>query len=239
LILSFYGTFPEANVSRLEFDDVDLSALDEETREKFSMFSVPVAIATDYFDELSKEHHGLHILPKSIKEEQKAFQFSWHSYAILPLLFIATFFITQQVLKNNEMIKVLDKDVAEKTLLMRQNQEILSKIANIEGKISSFDQTQAILDSATAGAGVWKNVISKVSDFCGKNSTLWVSKLSTDDGRSVVAEGYSLSRNTLTDFASSIESSLLRSMMYEELREKRAYKYNLNFNISNQQNQNE
>jgi len=38
----------EANVSRLEFDDVDLSALDEETREKFSMFSVPVAIATDY-----------------------------------------------------------------------------------------------------------------------------------------------------------------------------------------------
>ncbi len=239
LILSFYGTFPEANVSRLEFDDVDLSALDEETREKFSMFSVPVAIATDYFDELSKEHHGLHILPKSIKEEQKAFQFSWHSYAILPLLFIATFFITQQILKNNKSLEVLDKEVAEKTLLMRQNQEILSKIANIEGKISSFDQTQAILDSATAGAGVWKNVISQVSDFCGKNSTLWVSKLSTSDGRSVVAEGYSLSRNTLTDFASSIESSLLRSMMYEELREKSAYKYNLNFNISNQQNQNE
>ena len=25
LILSFYGTFPEANVSRLEFDDVDIS----------------------------------------------------------------------------------------------------------------------------------------------------------------------------------------------------------------------
>ena len=24
LILSFYGTFPEANVTRLEFDDVDL-----------------------------------------------------------------------------------------------------------------------------------------------------------------------------------------------------------------------
>jgi hypothetical protein len=99
LILSFYGTFPEANVSRLEFDDVDLSALDEETREKFSMFSVPVAIATDYFDELSKEHQGIHILPKSIKEEQKAFQFSWHSYAILPLLFIAAFFITTSIEK--------------------------------------------------------------------------------------------------------------------------------------------
>jgi hypothetical protein len=239
LILSFYGTFPEANVSRLEFDDVDLSALDEETREKFSMFSVPVAIATDYFDELNKEHQGIHILPKSIKEEQKAFQFSWHSYAILPLLFIATFLITQQVLRNNKRMEVLDKEVAEKTLLMRQNQEILSKIADIEGKISSFDQTQAILDSATAGAGVWKNVISKVSDFCGKNSNLWISKLSSGGGRSVAAEGYSLSRNTLTDFASSIENSLLKSMTFEELREKSAYKFNLNFNTSNQQNQNE
>jgi hypothetical protein len=239
LILSFYGTFPEANVSRLEFDDVDLSALDEETREKFSMFSVPVAIATDYFDELNKEHQGIHILPKSIKEDQKTFQFSWHSYAIMPLLFIATFFITQQVLRNNKMMDVLDKEVAEKTLLMRQNQEILSKIADIEGKISSFDQTQAILDSATAGAGVWKNVISKVSDFCGKSSNLWISKLSSEGGSSVATEGYSLSRNTLTDFASSIENSLLKSMTFEELREKSAYKFNLNFNTSNQQNQNE
>ncbi len=239
LILSFYGTFPEANVSRLEFDDFDLSALNEETREKFSMFSVPAAIATDYFDELNKEHQGLHILPKSIKEDQKAFQFSWHSYAILPLLFIAAFFITQQVLKNNGHLKELDNEIAQKTILLRQNQEILSRIANIEGKISSFDQTQAILDSATAGAGVWKNVISKVSDFCGKNNNLWVSKLSSGDGRSVAAEGYSLSRGTLTDFASSIENALLKSMTYEELREKSAYKFNLNFNTSNQQNENE
>jgi hypothetical protein len=65
------------------------------------------------------------------------------------------------------------------------------------------------------------------------------SKLSSGGGRSVAAEGYSLSRNTLTDFASSIENSLLKSMTFEELREKSAYKFNLNFNTSNQQNQNE
>lgn len=239
LILSFYGTFPEANVSRLEFDDFDLSALDEETREKFSTFSVPVAIATDYFDELNKEHHGIHILPKSIKEEQKAFQFSWHSYAILPLLFLAAFLITQQVLQNNKKMAELDKEIEEKTILLRQNQEMLSKIAAIEGKISSFDQTQAILDSAAAGAGVWKNTLANISDFCSKNNNLWISTLTKEEGKSVVTEGYSLTRNTLTDFAYSIDGALLKSMMYEELREKSAYKFNLNFNISKQQNQNE
>jgi len=87
--------------------------------------------------------------------------------------------------------------------------------------------------------GVWKNVISKVSDFCGKNSNLWISKLSSGGGRSVAAEGYSLSRNTLTDFASSIENSLLKSMTFEELREKSAYKFNLNLTLQISRNQNE
>ncbi len=59
LILSFYGTFPEANVSRLEFDDVDLTEIGEETKAKFSSYSVPLAVATEFFDELAKEHKGI------------------------------------------------------------------------------------------------------------------------------------------------------------------------------------
>ncbi len=239
LILSFYGTFPEANVSRLEFDDFDLSALDEETKEKFSAFSIPVAIATDYFDELNKEHQGINILPKRLKEEQKMFQFSWHGYAMLPILFAVAFFLTQEILKNNQKMSEMDKEITEKTILMRQNQEILSKIAVIEGKISSFDQTQAILDSATTGTGVWKEVIAQISNFCGKNNNLWISRLAKSEGNDVIAEGYSLYRNSLTDFAYSIENAVLKSMLYEELRERSAYKFNLNFNISNRQNQNE
>ncbi len=239
IILSFYGTFPEANVSRLEFDDLDLTALDDEQKEKLSSFSIPIAVAIDYYDELAKEHRGIHILPKVIKEEQKTFEFSWHSYALLPILFIAAFLITQQILSNNRTLSELDKEIEEKTILLRQNQEILSKIADLEGKISSFGQTQAILDSATAGTGVWRKVIKDVSDFCSQNNSLWLSKLSRTEGNNVFTEGYSLSRNTLTDFAYSIDNSLLKSMVYEELRERSAYKFNLNFNILNYQNQNE
>ncbi len=238
IILSFYGTFPEANVSRLEFDDLDLSALDDEAKEKFSTFSIPVAIAVDYFDELNKEHHGIHILPKYIKEEQKIFQFSWHGYALLPLLFVAAFFITQKVLNNNKAMAKLDQEIEEKTILMRQNQEVLVKIANLEGKISSFGQTQAILDSAAAGTEVWNNLLKQVSGFCQSNNNMWISKFG-NEGNLVTAEGYSLTRSTLTDFAYSINNAVLQSMLYEELRERSAYRFNLNFNISNQKYQNE
>ena len=238
IILSFYGTFPEANVSRLEFDDMDLSSLDDEAKEKFSAFSIPVAVAVDYYDELSKEHQGLHILPKYIKEEQKVFQFSWHGYALLPLLFIAAFFITQKVLDNNKQLAELDKEIEVKTVQMRQNQEMLVKIANLEGKISSFGQTQAILDSAAVGTEVWNNLLKQVSAFCQNNNNMWISKL-TNEANQVTTEGYSLTRNTLTDFAYSFENATLQSMLYEELRERSAYRFNLNFNISNQKYHNE
>jgi hypothetical protein len=238
IILSFYGTFPEANVSRLEFDDLDLSALNDEVKEKFSTFSIPVAVAVDYYDELNKEHQGIHILPKSIKEEQKIVQFAWHGYAMLPLLFIAAFLITQKILDNNKELSELNKDVESKTILLRENKEVLSKIAELEGKVSSFGQTQAILDSAAVGTGVWKQTIKKISGFCQGSGDLWLTKL-TNDGSTVNTEGYSLSRNSLTDFAYSINNSELKSMMYEELREKSAFKFNLKFNISNQQNKNE
>lgn len=232
LILSFYGTFPEASVSRLEFDDLDLSELDEETQEIFSAFSVPVSVAIDYYDELNQFHQGINLLPKSVKEEQKFFQFAWHSYAILPFLFLCAFLVTQEILSNNSEITKLDKEIAEKTLLMRQNQQMLGKIAELQGKISSFDQTQAILDSATAGAGVWHEVLGDMSKFTSIKKSIWLTKLTRQDNQTILAEGYSLSRYALTDFAYSVESATLNSMFYEPLRERNAYKFNLTFNIS-------
>jgi len=239
LILSFYGTFPEASVSRLEFDDLDLSELDEETREMFSAFSIPLATAIDYYDELDQLHQGVNLLPKSIKEEQKLFQFGWHSYAILPVLFLCAFWVTQEILNNNREITKLDRVISEKTLLMRQNQQMLGKIAELQGKISGFDQTQAILDSATTGAGVWHQVLNDMSKFTSSKKSIWLTKITRQDHAIILAEGYSLSRYALTDFAYSVESATLNSMFYEPLRERNAYKFNLTFNISTYPKNNE
>jgi hypothetical protein len=236
LILSFYGTFPEANVSRLEFDDLDLSDLNDETKAKFSSYSVSIATATEYFDELAKEHKGINILPKYISEEQKFFQFSWHSFAVLPLLFLAAFLLTLKILQNNKELNFLDSDIKAKNIIIRQNQETLSKLSELEGKISSFGQTQTILDSAAVGTGVWKNVLKDIAGFCGSKQNIWISKLARDNSNSVVIEGYSLSKYSPTDLAYSLESARLNSMMNEALREKNAYKYNLTFDITSYQN---
>ena len=210
-----------------------------EEKKKFSAYSIPISIAIDYYDEINQLHKGINLLPKAVKEDQKIFQFSWHSYAMLPLLFLAALLITQEVLKNDSTNKMLTAEIAEKTLLMRQNQEMLGRIAKLEGKISGFDQTQAILDSAAAGTGVWNEILKDMSRFTSKRKSIWLTKLTQTDKQTILAEGYSLSRYALTDFAYSIKSATLQNMFYEPLRDRNAYKFNLTFNISTYPKKNE
>ena len=214
----------------------DSSEINEETKAKFSSYSVPIAVATEYFDEVAKEHKGINLLPKYISEEQKFFQFSWHSFAVLPFLFIAAFLFTLKVLQNKKELSRLDQEISQKNLIIRQNQETLSKIAEIEGKISSFGQTQAILDSAASGTGVWKNVLKDVAGFCGSKQNIWISNVVRDNSNTIKIEGYSLSKYSPTDMAYSLQNATLNNMMSEALREKNAFKYNLTFDITSYQN---
>ncbi len=240
LILSFYGTFPEANVSRLEFDDLDLTELDSKSKENFSSFSVPIAVANDYFDELEEIHKGINLLPKYVKEDQKVFQFAWHGYLMLPLLFIATFFITQQILSNNKQISELNTEIAKQTILLRQNQEIVDKITQIEGNIKNFDKTQAILDSAAVGTGVYSRVLQHLSDFFNGKKNIWLTRLAKNDAKNeLVMEGYSLSKPVLTELAYTVNSAVLKGVFYEELRDKNTYKFTLTFNLSSFQKETE
>ncbi len=234
LILSFYGTFPEANVSRLQFDELDLSSIDSQTKEKFSSFTVPIAVANEYFDELEEIYKGINLLPRYVKEDQKTFQFAWHGFAMLPVLFFITFYLTLKILMNNKDMRQLENQISIQTTLLRQNQAIVSSIADLEGKINGFSQTQAILDSAAVGTGVWSNVLEDLSHFIGSRKNLWVTKLSKDEdeGGKILLGGYALSRYVLTEFAYSIKSAELKSLTYEALRDKNAYKFNLIFNLS-------
>jgi hypothetical protein len=230
LILSFYGTFPEANVSRLEFDDLDVSQLPAEQRETLSSFSIAIAAANDYLDDLSEEHRGINLLPKYVKEDQKLFQFAWHGYAMIPLLFAAAFFITLKVLQNNQAENELDAELTKQTFLQRQNQEVLNNISEVEGKINNFDQTQTILDSAGTGTGVWSRILEDVSGFVGGRQTLWLTNIVNETGTDIVIEGYALNRYVLTDFAYRLRgNAVLKNILFESLRDKNAYKFTVTF----------
>ena len=227
LILSFYGSFPEANVSELKFDKYDLTELSEDSKEELSAFAIPIAGAMEHFDEINKEYTGINILPRFIQENQKILQFGWHSYILLPLLFAATFFFTFNIQSNFKEMNDLDKEIARLTQLREQNRIITEQMTPIMEKIANFDNTQSILDSATAGTEFWSNSLDNFSDFGERRRNYWVTKLETIED-SLKIEGISLSRSVLSEFTNNNEPSMLRSVLWESMRENVIYKYTIN-----------
>lgn len=232
LILSFYGTFPEANVSRLEFDDLDLSSLDEESRQKISSFSVSLAVAFEYFEELNKEFTGINLLPRYVIEDQKFFQFGWHAYLVLIFLFAATYFITSTIMTNGNKIEKLKADIKTKLIEKAESQEILNEINTYQTRIDNFGQTQAILDTVTKGTEIWSSLIEKTSNLFVAQKSLWLTTLTAEENNpDVLFTGFSLTNRVLPEVAYSYDGSLLKGILYEELRGKGAYRFTMTFKL--------
>ncbi len=231
LVLSFYGTFPEANVTELKFDELDTLELDEEQKENLSAFALPLVGGLEYFEEKDKEYSGINFLPKYIQENQKAIQFGWHSVAVLPFLFAATFFFTFKILDNIKVIDAKQTEIIRLKELKAQNELIVAEMEQYSNKISGFDETQAKLNAATEGTEQWGEMLVKVSDFIERRRNFWISSLESNENNRVRLDGFSLSRKVLTDFVTTSNSSSLKTIKYEPLRDSKTFAYTLEFNL--------
>lgn len=233
LVLSFYGTFPETNVSRLEFEDIDTSELGEEDQTKISAFSVPIAVMSELADEAEKKFEGINLIPNWVIEDQKVFQFAWHGFLMLPLLFILTFYFTQQILTNNSVLRQVGKEIEVKEDLKLQNLEILGQIENLDARINSFDQTQTILDSVSVGSELWGRVLNKIAVIGAEKKSFWLRSLRLTEKKDINLEGHALYKTVLTDVTSRLDSALLKSISYDAIREKDAYRFVINLKEPN------
>ncbi len=230
--LSFYASFPEANVSVLNFAPFNLDDLDEESKEKINLFTIPLAAALEKLKYENKEYSGINILPKYILERQKFLQFGWHSFAMLPILFGVTLYFTLAVLNNYQQINNLNTQINRLTLLRQKNTAITQQINPLVQRVNNFGKTQAILDSVTVNTGLWSNTIEDLSGFIERRRTLWIKSIaSVNNGLEI--DGFSLSRIALTQLADSHKHSILRNILYNSLRDRTVYTYKLNFMLDN------
>jgi len=227
LILSFYGTFPEANVTELEFKDFDTDSLTGEDKEKLPDFAIPLAVATEFYDEQDKKYTGINILPRYIVETQKILQFGWLSYALMPLIFLATFLFTYLVLENDRKAIELDTEITRLTRLQQENQALMDQIYPLSDKIAGFDVTKSILDSATAGTEIWGQNLERIADFVERRRSFWITSIQNYAPHQIRVNGYSLSRSVLTEFADYYDSAILENINFEPLRENAAFSFSL------------
>ncbi len=110
-----------------------------------------------------------------------------------------------------------------------ENQNIISQMDPLSARISNFDNTQAILDSAMSGTEIWGHALERVSSFMERRRNFWISNMVTKGNKNITIQGFSLSRNVLTEFSEYSNSSILKNVLYEPLREKNAFAYAIDF----------
>jgi hypothetical protein len=234
LVLSFYGTFPEANVVELKYDLFDVTNLNDDQVENISSFAIPLSAAYEHANEKDSDINGINILPKYIHENQKFLQFGWHSYVMLVVLFVTTFLLTFLILSNVNEINNLEAEVIRLEDLQKKNEDLINQINPLTSKIANFDNTQSILDSLTTDTEIWGNTFESVSSFIERRRNFWVTHIETSSTNEILLRGYSLSRSSLTEFAREHESSILNDVLYEPLREKNAFSYSVNLLLINE-----
>lgn len=226
---SFFGAFPEASTEIMSFPELESAWLPDEKGRSLNSFAIPVSAALEYYAEKYLKAEGVSILPRYIRENQKLLQFGWHAYTLLVLLFASTFFFTYQMLSNSRQMRDMDREIDRLTILQVKNQTILNEIANSEGKINNFDKSQKIIDDAAKGTGVWNRSLGGISEFIKHRGGLWVTKIETTVPDAVKLSGFSLSRPVVTDFTEFNNKGTLINLLYEPLRERKAFSYLINF----------
>ena len=215
--------YPQSKVETLKFDDIEINNIDSFST--LGSFIVPISVAEEFYNEQNKKFTGINLLPNYIKEEQKPFHFGWQSYLMMALIFASAFYLSFRIVANKEKMKNMKSEINQLHLIEAQNQETVNKIKSYEARIKNVDQTKATLNNLSSGTGILSDAVKKVADFTDSKRNLWISSINLSADKSWQVSGYTLSRIVVRELSDSYKQSLLQNIVYEPLRDYRAFKF--------------
>ncbi len=237
LLLVVSEAYPAANVTFQEIESVEIEGVDSFSTE--SSFIIPAAVAEEYFAELDKKMAGINLLPNYIKEEQKIIQLGWQGYLMIGLIILSAVFFINKTFSNIVSSKEKDNEINKLLVIQAQNKETVEKIKSYESKIQNVDQTKAVLNQLSSGTGIVSVQMKKLSNFANQKRNMWMNQLAMDKQKNVKLGGYTFSRIIVKELSDSYNGAILQNILFEPLRETRAFKFSIDAGNLMGGNQNE
>ncbi|MGE5679676.1 MAG: hypothetical protein ACM34K_02235 [Bacillota bacterium] len=222
--------YPESKISQLKIPEYVIPGSNV-FGYKTSAYSVNIAAAEEYVKELKKEKKGINLLPGYIIEEQRSL--GWESYLFIFLIFAVVFGFTTLVLHNRSELAKMSTETAILEQVQQENQTVSDRITQQKEKISNYSKSKVILDTYSQNTGTLSAALRKISEYAQANENIWFTKLTLDRSRALKLSGYALGRNVLTRLSYSYSDALLSGIIYEPLREYKAYKFDINTSLNN------
>ena len=227
--LTFYGSFPLAEVEVVKFDELDISALPEEKREQIPVYAFCIAPLFFLLRKDKSKTPFVNLLPYDLIESQKVFKLSPVGYALLFLIFVAVVFFTQKYITNNKKIQVLDEEIRGKQLLIAENAELVNRVNQLSQRIEAGLKIQRTIDTLILGAERWTEILMKIQEYQPDRRRIWLTSFAASDDE-VKITGVGINKYTIPDFSDHLDKALLKSMISQELRDREINRFEITLN---------
>lgn len=225
LLVTVSEAYPDAKVSFQEIESVEIQGVDSFSTE--SAFIIPAAVAEEYFAELDRKLEGINLLPNYIKEEQKVFQLGWQGYLMLALIVLSAAFFINKTFSNIVSSNEKDIEISKLLLMEAKNKATVEKIKSYENKIQNVDQVKSVLNQLSSGTGILSIQMKKLSGFSNQKRNMWMNQLVMDKQKNVKLGGFTFSRIVVKELSDSYNGAILQNILYEPLRDTRAFKFTI------------
>src|ERR1035437_6744792 len=229
LISVINEAYPLADIRIQNIESVEIRELDAFSTT--SSFIIPAAVAQEYFDEKEKKYSGLNLLPNYVKEEQKVINLQWHGYLMIFLILLSAGFFITKIYSNNRELAAKNSEISKFNVIEEQNRGAVEQIKSYENKIANVGQTKAILTQLSGGTGILSSQIKKIANFTNQDKIMWISSINMDEQKDLLITGYTFSRRTVKDLADAYRGSILENIIYDPLRDTRAFKFKVDAGI--------
>lgn len=226
--LTFYGSFPLADVEIIKFDELDLSSLNDEKKDQVPVYSLCIAPIFYFLQKDKLKTPPVNLLPFDIIEAQKIFKLSPAGYVLLILIFLAVVFYTQKYITNRNKIEVLQTEIQSKQLLIAENAELVNQVNLLANRIEAGRRIQQTIDTLILGAERWTEILLKIQEFQPQKRRIWLTNIAANN-EGVKIYGVGINKYTIPDFSDYLDKALLKSMISQELREKEVNRFEINF----------
>lgn len=226
--LTFYGSFPLADVEIIKFEELDLSGLSEDKREQIPVYAFCIAPIFYFLQKDKSKTPPVNLLPYDIIEAQKIFKLNPVGYLLLVLIFLAVAFFTQRYITNQKKIEVLQTEIQSKQLLIAENAELVNRVNVLANRIEAGRRIQQTIDTLILGAERWTEILMKIQEFQPQRRRIWLTSISADN-EGVKIFGVGINKYTIPDFSDHLDKALLKSMISQELREREVNRFEINF----------
>ena len=234
LLESFSLFFPDAYVESLgaylPFAEGEETAL-ERTR----VLAVAAGLRLIRDDLYESVFPDVNLIPEKLLRRQFSIPVSWHSVALLVILFCTVLFFVYRyfTLRHQETLVRQRLQLQNLTEIEADAKKLQARIDSMEAATAGYVRALDVLDSLLVGSDQWSRTLEKTArataDIAGG---IWVESWRME-GQNLELEGNATSRDYVVSLADRLDASI-RSLSFSEIREWPVFSFRMIFPIRRQ-----